>query len=140
MNYVFICVLLIFIVSPTFCYWESDRQNTENPQNDNPNCDDYCKRMPDYMNWREGLDFRERQGIEYVIRDTDYGAVQGLSIPGVYDTSSFVSMFLGIPYAKPPVGEDMFKVGHYQQHEPCVLRISIRKSIRIGRNFNTMIG
>ena len=98
------------------CYWDKDREQIENPQNDNPSCNTYCKEgLPSYMNWREAMsgtdDFRERQGISRVVASTANGPVEGISVPGMHDDSSFVNIYLGIPYAKPPVGLDMFKVG-----------------------------
>ena len=59
------------------------------------------------------MDYRERQGIDRIIGSTKLGSVTGMSVPGVHDDTSFVNIFLGIPYAKPPIGIDMFKVGHY---------------------------
>lgn len=94
-------------------YWDPERQNVENPRNDQSNCDEYCKLLlPSYINWREHVSGIEYNGLDVVLRDTDSGFIKGLSVPGVHDTNSFVSMFLGIPYAKPPVHEDAFKVGH----------------------------
>jgi len=102
----------IFFLQSCYCYWDKDRENTENPQHDNNNCNSYCRNgIPNYMNWKLGLDFIENQGIARIIKTTKYGPVEGLSVPGVHDTSSFVNIFLGIPYAKPPVGIEMFKVG-----------------------------
>ena len=99
----------------TQAYWDPDRKLVEDPEYSNPNCDTYCRLMPDYMNWREDMDYRERQGIDRVIRPTKWGAVEGLSVPGVHDFSSFVSIFLGIPYAQQHVREEKarlrFKVG-----------------------------
>lgn len=100
MRSLLICVLASLWVHHAVCYWDPDRKLVEDPEYSNPNCDNYCRRMPDYMNWREDMDYRERQGIDRVIRDTRWGSVEGMSVPGVHDTSSFVSIFLGIPYAE----------------------------------------
>lgn len=57
------------------------------------------------------MDYTELLGITDVSKNTNEGPIKGMTVPGVHDSSSFVSIYLGIPYAKPPVGIDMFKVG-----------------------------
>lgn len=104
-------------------YWEPERQKVENPRNDQSTCDEYCKLLlPSYINWREHVTGTEYNGLDVVLRDTDSGYIKGLSVPGVHDTNSFISMFLGIPYAKPPVHEDAFKVG---QHVPLTFSFTV---------------
>jgi len=93
-------------------YWEAERDRIENPKDSDNNCDLYCKKMPPYINWRVGMNQIERDGLVDVISATEYGAVEGRSVPGLHDTSTFVTMYLGIPYAEPPVDELRFKVGH----------------------------
>lgn len=96
-----------------FCWLAIDRIITAelseynwDPQNEN------IALLPPELSWRDRITDKERRALNEIIRDTEDGDIRGLSVPGVHDTSSFVNMFLGIPYARPPVGQWRFKVGH----------------------------
>lgn len=97
-------LIVLGIVPHGTAYWE---------WNDDPMADKRCSgNIPSYMNWREGIyDLRETRNMYRLVRDTKYGPIEGISVQGVYDTSTYVNLFLGIPYAKPPINEDRFKVG-----------------------------
>ncbi|XP_067929338.1 fatty acyl-CoA hydrolase precursor, medium chain-like isoform X2 [Watersipora subatra] len=117
MNLYAIILVICLNILGLYAYWDKDRELVENPQHDNANCDSYCKKgIPSYINWREGMDYRERQGIDRIMGSTKNGPVEGFVVPGVHDTSSFVNVYLGIPYAEPPVGQDMFKPARQYQN------------------------
>lgn len=82
-----------------------------NPDNEN------IAHLPFDLNWEYSISDAERRRLNEITRDTEDGDIRGLSIPGVHDTSSFVNMFLGIPYAHPPIDELRFKVGQQKSRD-----------------------
>lgn len=86
-----------------YCQWDPNRAFDQNPNFD-PSLDIPGKTLPPYIDWRQNFRFDPNIRFQQIDRTTQQQTVRGISVPGHYDTSTFINMFLGIPYAQPPVG------------------------------------
>ena len=53
-------------------------------------------------------DYKAKMSDDFIVASTEYGQVRGKKV--ISELSTAYWQFLGIPYAKPPVGERRFQV------------------------------
>lgn len=124
-------ILLLTVVATCLAYWDTSRENEENPKHgiSDSNCDHYCRLLPPYINWREGFNSIEREMPKTVMSATEHGSVQGFSVPGLHDISSFVNIYLGIPYAKPVAELGGPSLGRFKVGQLPIYLLSLASSL-----------